>query len=361
MQPQLPAFSRSVLSLALTGLFTLCSASAHASYVVIDDDLMPTAVVEARRNPAPPVVEPDHYTVGFLRFQTTLGPMARAVLDSLVPKMLKADSVHILGRPDAALTAGNDKQQTPIARGRAANIRAYLIKQGVPESNIEVSVDSMPSTQANGGNFPVDIYVTRAEGRMPMQPAPMYPAQQEPAYQQPSRQYFSAPPAPSMQPPVRNPATVYTIPVAPTIAPRQPSSDEQLTQYINQAVQSGQMNPAVALQLLRTMMESRTSPGPAQAQAAPSYAPQAQVAADSWTLDKRFTLRENIDAWAQSVGWNPSTWEASNFYQVTNTVSLGGGFPDVLRKVAESTGLNICPSMRERRVRVTEANVRCDK
>ena len=45
-----------------------------------------------------------------------------------------------------------------------------------------------------------------------------------------------------------------------------------------------------------------------------------------WVLSPKFTLRENIEAWAKEAGWSVS-WAAVD-YPVSTTVSLAGMFDD---------------------------------
>jgi hypothetical protein len=127
--------------------------------------------------------------------------------------------------------------------------------------------------------------------------------------------------------------------------------------YINSGVQSGQLSPGVALQLIRAAMsEVELSPriaAPVQIQP-PTSTP------TLWLLDKQMTLRENVDNWSRIAGWNATQWEATNYYQVGSSTTVKGDFPEVLRKVAESTGLNICAKPRQKVVRITNSDTPCN-
>ena len=79
----------------------------------------------------------------------------------------------------------------------------------------------------------------------------------------------------------------------------------------------------------------------------------------SWKLDTKKTLRDNIDTWAISAGWNKTQWLASNYYQITSASTLEGGFTDVLREIADTTKLNICAYKREKTIKVTDTNIPC--
>lgn len=369
MQTNSSVSPRSFSHLIAAGLLAFPGIAAHASYTVIDDDLYPASVIEARSAPA----VPDHFDISFPRYQSTLGPSSSAALNTLLSHMQNA-SIHIVGRPDATLYPGTGKLAT-IARSRAINIRDYLVRRGIPAGSITVETDNSPNPQLNGNSYPSDIYITntnsRASAPFPVNPLSNY----APADIYQSKRYAAARAyASSEQPAYSAPAPVVAVPASP--APQ--ARDEQLIQFINQAVESGKMNPTVALKLLRSLMESESNNAPQQPQqqtVAQSTTPQLRAPApapvplfvatpalirnDHWVLDKNLTLRGNLDAWSKTAGWNPSIWQASNYYEVTATSTIEGGFPDVLRKIADSTGLNICAKTREKIVRVTDATTSC--
>lgn len=98
---------------------------------------------------------------------------------------------------------------------------------------------------------------------------------------------------------------------------------------------------------------------------APIVAGSAPVAPEApkvktWSLDNTKTLKENLDGWVRSEGWNPIIWDASNHYRVRlNTDSIEGQFPEVLKSISAATGLNICAKRRDKYVRVTDRGVPC--
>lgn len=323
---------------------TFATSVAHAGYTVIDDDLLPTSFTE--------VAVPAHYLVSFTKRGSSLTDVGRNMLDAVLP-LLRGATIRVVGRPDATVYSRGKLAQ--LARARANNIRNYLTRQGVPAESITVEIDDTPNPQPSGSVYPCDLYVTRSTDRALTRPAMYVPQNAPPAYVAASS--YVQPPRPAPQP-------------APVTGSR-----DRLIQYINQAVSSGEMEPAVALRLLRSEMESdRNNVGsamPAQqaqqqwrgevpAAPAPRYAPQQLTAHnETWVLDKRLTLRENLDLWSRQAGWSPTVWEASSAFQITATSNVDGTFPSILRQVAESTGLNICAKVRERYVRVTDANVSC--
>lgn len=351
MRTTSPASGHLKAYLLVAGLLILASATANASYTVIDDDLLPTSALESRSTQK--AHAPEHFAVPFPREATLVGVSTRAVLDALLPQMRNA-TVRIVGRPDAQ--GYSNGKLSVIARNRAINMRDYLTRQGIPANNILIESDNSPNPQPNGSSYPSDIYITRADGRGSSSRLASYATS-------------AVPPEPALVQPARYAAS-QSQNVAPAPSAANPARD-QLIQFINQAVESGQMLPSVALKLLQTLMEANSNNGLQQVSRQPAIqstrappAPQIVAAPalprnERWVLDNKLTLKDNIDAWSKTAGWNPVTWEASNYYQVTTTSTIEGGFPDVLRKIADSTGLNICAKTRERYVRVTDANVSC--
>jgi hypothetical protein len=376
MQITFPAADRSrkqmkrLQHLFVAGSMILLTHGANADYTVIDDDLLPTKMIQSR---LPQQQLPQtHHTIAFTKGYSRLTLPARDALNALLPLMQGA-SIRIVGHSDA-------QRYARLASNRAKSIREYLVRQGIPDSSIVSDIDNTPNPHTNGSIYSSDLYITRLETRAPSPypaaleffapsaPPPTY-AQQIPQ-QQPQQRMVAPTPAPTQSP--------YVVIAAPTPAR---AEQDQLIQYINHAVQSGQMEPAVAIKLIRQMMVSgqptiQQAPAqqiqkPPQEQIAVQLQPQPQqpeplfvatpalVRKETWKLDKALTLRENVDAWSKLAGWNPTAWEAANFYEVKRSSTLEGGFPDILRQIADNTGLNICAKKREKYVRVTDSTVSC--
>lgn len=337
----------------------LATFSSHASYMVIDDDLYPTSYMSEVRSRALEDVNSDKYKISFLKGSTSLNPMARSYLDELVSRMRNASQIRIVGRMDGSSAAEN-RRNRQVGTARASAIRTYLINQGIPAGALEVEVEPDGNPDAASGFSSTDLIVVNAR--------PVRAASEERAIPRHFRYLNNENAAPTAAP---TPA-----PVAAIAQPARASTgnDEVMLQYINQAVQAGQMAPSVAAQIIRSMLESKAgsiqvnapaaAPAPVNAQAIrTAYVPQEATPAriERWTLDARMNLKENFDAWAAASGWKSTLWEASNFYQVTSSKTLDGAFPDILKQIADSTGLNICAYPREKYVRVTDPNVSCRK
>lgn len=54
---------------------------------------------------------------------------------------------------------------------------------------------------------------------------------------------------------------------------------------------------------------------------------------ETWIISKEKTLKENINQLSKQAGWNPVSWEATNDYRVSTTVTVQGGFFDAIKKL----------------------------
>lgn len=349
--------------LRLIGVAFLLSFSltANAVYVVLDDDLMPT------RAPDPQQLPTAHYAIPFAKEHSPLGNAGRAALDAIIPQM-RDQKVQIIGRPDATTYMGGKLAQ--LANNRANVIRNYLLREGVPANSIAMEIDNTPNPQTNGSIYPSDIYISRTQENH--QPRPYLSANQPnaPTYTRPAvpasfdqTMGYIQPTAPGYAQPT--PPPIQQIPRAGALI----AARSQIIQFISRATQTGQMDPVAALKMIQTLSNTDMDSGPQTANAAPMSQPITPaplfVAANNtvrkqfWQLETTKTLRDNIDAWALRGGWNPTQWLATNYYQVTTASTLEGDFPDVLRQIADSTKLNICIYQRDKRIKVTDANISC--
>lgn len=338
---------------ALPIVALLVTAASHASYMVINDDLYPTSYMAESRSRAMEEMNSDKYKISFIKGSSRLSPMARSYLDELVSRMRNASQIRIMGRMDGATVAENRKKRQ-VGTARASAIRAYLISQGISAQVLEVEVEAVGNPDAANGFSLSDVVV--------MHPRPVHSASEERAT---PRHYRYLTNEGTASAPVSLAAPAATAP-----QPASFGNDEAMLRYINQAVQSGQMAPSVAVQIIRSMLEAKgssttiaTTPVTPTAIIRTAYVPQEAppTRVERWTLDAGKNLKENFDAWTFASGWKPTVWEASNFYQVTSSAVLDGTFPDILKRIADSTGLNICAYPRDKYVRVTNPNVPCDK
>ncbi|QIN67854.1 hypothetical protein SBC1_79010 (plasmid) [Caballeronia sp. SBC1] len=92
-----------------------------------------------------------------------------------------------------------------------------------------------------------------------------------------------------------------------------------------------------------------TTPTPTAVQTPPTVP-------DVWTLESNHTLKETIAAWAQTAGWKPPEWRASDPYKVTQGGPVSGGFVDALRMISNLVPkLDIKINPRTREIVVSDA------
>ncbi len=310
----------------------------QAAYTVIDEDLLPSIATE---QPTPST----HYTIPFYKEHSPITHNGRATLDALIPQMRNATAIKIIGRPDAR--AYSTGKIANLASNRANNIRTYLSRAGVPYEIIDIEVDNSPNPQTNGNIYPCDLYIDAAyqpmaiEIRTPRSPAPQQ---------------------------------------APQAA--QNATNDQVVNFINRAVQQGQMAIEVALKLIRQLVESdnaaqtqsamyapqrpaQYAPAPQQypVVAAPQYAqPVNQLGLSAapdttrtpeWILSADKTLKDNIDTWATANNYTLK-WSAANFYRVGHTSTLAGDLLDVIDRVAASAGVVMSVSRKTRMIYIND-------
>lgn len=353
-----------------TGLLLAISTalgSAHAGYTVIEDDLLPTSALEARNAALMGRLPtfPDEYRIGFGLRRTALGPNGRTAVNALLPLLRDAASIRIVGRPDSVANS-------TLARDRAAGLRTHLQRLGVPSDRILVEIDNSPNIATEPGVFPVDLYVVRGTV-IPSLHAQDYVAPQPRLGTRSLAQKYQMQTADERsgysRPSPRNVPASTSPPVTPAPTGSSPG-DAAVLAYITAAVASGQMNTNTALVLLRALAANA---GPSAASRSPSGPPApgalnqaiASPAPTNWLLDRQLSLFDNLDRWVRTAGWHPIQWSAaaqemSHTFQVTQSVTVPGSFPEVLRRVAEVTGLNICALPRLQLVRITESSVPCN-
>lgn len=258
---------------------------ATAGYTVIDDDLLPTSMAGDRYISR----FQEQYAVSFPRDRSALTDSSRAVLDALIARM-QGSSIRIVGRPDAHIVS--PEKASLLSSNRANGIRDYLLKKGIPASNVFVEVSHSPNPQPNGVNYPSDVYITPLgmSERGALQTRRTQPNEEILSSGQAQRSDLQERQLPSS------------------------NESEQLMQFIDRALRDGQIQPAFALKLMRTLISNTsTQPTPsynannefaavkttfvgttAQRQPTPAIVP-----SNTWVLDRSRTLKQNLMAWAQ--------------------------------------------------------------
>jgi hypothetical protein len=389
-------FSKKKISI-LISMFGLLSSSAmaHAGYVVIDDDLMPTpGISQGWAAPQTAQGSLQHYQIQFTKDRSPLTAAARAVLDAIIPQ-IRGQSIRIVGRPDAQYVAAG--KLALLASNRANVLKNYLLQMGIPANNISMDVDNSPNPQANGITYPSDIFVGSNQVKAPEdEDAQLYISNSQKSYgaTRAGNTGYSpasdiAQPAITRQPIVQQQSQPQPVPKTQSLnlTSNEKAARAQIIQFILNATQSGQMDAQSAFKMMRIIsgtdgQQSAQSASPTpvdrqpyQASAdksrlmlvntakptdnnKPLFVTAAPKSAD-WKVDSTKTLRENITAWSLSADWGIPEWLATQDFNVTRTTYLTGGFPDVLKQISDTSGLNICITKNPKTIRITDHNVSC--
>lgn len=255
--------------------------------------------------------------VPFYQGKFALGPAGTLSLQNAMFDLRKADRITIQGRPDP--TAPN----LELAHRRALTVKTQLINAGIPEYKIFVDDQAEPSFS----DIPNAYNVTLLTEKREVKPA----VEDRPAQTLP---------------------TVYA-----TAAKEEPMVPVSVVKRILKTGMEDNLS-ANAINRLFDLMVSVNYPNPQKQPETPAvFAPAAKKTV--WKVDANKTLKDNIEGWSTASGWEAPHWKASNLYQVAKSTTIEGEFPDVLKQIADSTGLNICVTRNPKNINITDPNVSC--
>ena len=242
-------WKKTQIAFLLAGLLSLSSISAHADYTVMNDDLYPESIIQARyqarpqqqtQQPQQPQrqqdVPPKRVTIPFAKGINTLGPLGRTTVDKLISEMTGAN-IRIVGRPDVNQPTATATPEFLIKR--ANTMRDRLILKGVPAENITTAINTEPLS-AKDDTYPGEIYISRK----PVSALSLAQAQYSPTSQ----------PNPTLAARYSN-STYEEYEIA---TPVVESQREKLVQFINESIQSKSMSPETGLRLLGMFLKTDT-------------------------------------------------------------------------------------------------------
>lgn len=297
----------------------------------------------------------ENLDIPFFGEKKEIGPTATNMLIDTLPELRKAKEIIIHGRPGTS-------NASHIAKERTNYLKAWLIRNGVSETRIVSKPQTVchPSDyhSCNESTIIYKVMTIKNEAETEQTVAPLAAAVIPP------RERATV----SILPDAISMAAIRRIFTISDIAKYTKSETRQLVENYFAFKQAGNTFPDEQI-IIEQASKLRTSSVPASDRETTQAKPSAPVPffistpdlvrKETWALNKDITLRDNIDAWAKIAGWNPSTWEASNYFQVTVNSILEGNFPDILRQIADSTNLNICVYLRDRKIKVTDTNISC--
>lgn len=333
----------SAIALAIFAL----SQTAQAGYTVMDDDLFPTNAIPAsaapRYNPPPTTYQNDRgetYSVLFRKNIWGLSDEGKKTIMDLLPAM-HGNQILITGRPDA-----NPNQ--PLAEQRSNWLRAWLIQQGIPPSQIETDTKNT-ANNAIGNQYPVEIRIIGNRSA----PTPVAPTQ-------------------TFRPAI----TQSTIP-APTTA--LPDNRIATVRQIAQTAQAGRIDAKDAIIMIAellgatplTPLTAAATPKPPTITVAPTPAPPPKpefilvATAETsrpkeWALSANKTLKDNVVAWAKTENYTVD-WRAANYFQVGRASTLAGELLDSVDKVRTVAGLDMSVWKKDRLICIGDTQNPCTK
>lgn len=357
-------FKRPLLSL----LIAIATTPALAGFTVMDDELFPTqaipasvAAAQARAAqlasaPRPAVTQVpqtqqagESYAILFRKNIWGLGEDGSNALYELLP-LMQDRKVTIIGRPDAI-------SNSYLAGKRSEMIRQWLIRNGIPSSQIDMRTDAKPNT-AIDNQYPTEISIQRPTPQY----APVTTVAQRPVDLRPGISASG----------IRT--TVSPMPVTQTASPTvaivaTPSADPRLdlVRQLVIAAQAGRLEPKAALASIGELLAASPATVAAALNAAPSAlaiarnpAPDFGLTAapetarpKEWLLSSERTLKDSTVEWAKKEGYEVD-WKASNYFRVGRTQTLTGDLLDTLDKVSTAAGLKMEVWKKDKLIRISD-------
>ncbi|MDR5791741.1 TcpQ domain-containing protein [Caballeronia sp. LP003] len=329
------------LPLALMALASFAPL-AHASYYVVDNPppAPVSALIRSMPQAQPSQLERQSVTVPFARRSSQLSRDAIRALSGLLDSAQDASQISIGACGDG------DGDSDSIAYRRAANVKAWLLDNGISGHVVTTAADGAVMKTAKGFACVVKLTVGS--------PAPGAAS----AYADLQRRDANA---------VQNqPAAASATPVA---APLQASAmsiarNEQMKMIsrvldmANSKIISADNAVAMIAQLMKETEPAATVAKPAVAAIAPAPVT-AQITAlplQNYALTTNRTLKDTLSDWARSAGWREPTWSASNPYLVAQGQNMSGDFMGALRSVSDLVpGLDFRVNTATREITVMDA------
>lgn len=314
----------------------LLANTAHAAFYV-DEDVPQQVVVNQRvisENPKPTTLPTYTYNVPFFNSHYTLGKKGQKTLSNILTELKKTEGITIQGRPDPS-----NLDNTDVARRRANTIKRWLVANGIKASKISVEIVREAKYTDMANVYASTIITAEAEVETVTPPPNTLYVRRISASTHTDYGYHN------------NQAESNAVPMS-------------AIQRILNLVTSKQLSAEEAIKLLEIQLGNKVTTSPSTIKPVILPAKNSVTIAyhqepDTWILNEKDTLKKNLEDWVRAAKWNNLQWRATQQYRIGKTVTINGAFPDVLRQVTDSTGLNVCAKRLEKVITVTDANVPC--
>jgi|GEM_PF-4994904 len=266
------------------------------------------------------------YHIPFYTSKYQLGPLGSTSLKSVAYNLKFADQVVIQGRPDIGRFNNSE-----LSKSRATSIKSALINEGIPENKIQIDL----LQEAISGNQPNVSLITIV-----------------------ARKLTSVNPVIAASP-IKSPVQFSE---KDSWQNNEPSVPISAVKRILQTAIEDNLSASATNRLFDLMVSLNYASSDENTNV--SKTNKTVLVVDppkktEWEVSSNKSLRENITSWSTSSGWTAPEWLASTEYKVAKTTFIEGEFPDVLKQIADTSGLNICVTRNPKNIRVTDHNVSC--
>jgi hypothetical protein len=225
----------------IAGLLLATGQTANASYIVIDDDLLPANMTGSNQvyvsssAAASSSEESTPISIPFGKWRSQLGKQGVSAIKAVLPQ-IRGKTVRIVGKLDGIVY----ENHLELADLRANEIKTYLIARGIPANDITIDTDKTPNKVTKSGTYDSTIYIS---DKRPVQ-----------AYEQGHEQ---EPPQSQTHPQIQSQAIESTI--APLTAAEKASRTKVIA-MISQLAVTGEIDSMAAIKMIQalTAMDQRT-------------------------------------------------------------------------------------------------------
>lgn len=353
---------RTLLSL----LIAIATTPALAGFTVMDDDLFPTqaipasvAAAQARaaqlayapRPAAAPIPQQanEAYPILFRKNIWGLDENGNNTLYELLP-LMQDRKITITGRSDGV-------PNSYLATKRSENIRQWLIRNGIPATQIDIRTDTKPNT-AIDNQYPAEITIqSPTQQYASVATQPQHPVDIRPGVTSTGIRTTISP----------MPGTQAAVPTVAIVATASADPRLDLVRRLVIAAQAGRLDPKAALASIGELLAANPATVAAALNTAPTQpaialnpAPDFGLIAapetarpKEWHLSSDRTLKDNAVEWAKKEGYEVD-WKASNYFRVGRTQTLTGDLLETIDKASTAAGLKMEVWKKDKLIRISD-------
>jgi hypothetical protein len=281
----------------LTASLALAINPAYAGYTVVDDD-SPDGISRVA-----PV------TVPFYLAHFHLGPRGRTAMNEAFRAARSAKIVEIVAR-------GDKNGDSYLSKRRGDTMKDWLVSKGIAPSKINLRIESTPHPDSHPKVYLAEIRFSSQSGYS-----------QQPVYAD----------------------TVATTQYQPMSQPAGQTDNFQLIENILELHRTGQISTDAAAKLLSSMTQTKPF-------VTATVTPPIHPLTSTWILPEKTTLKDDLNKWASTAGWNQPDWQLGDPYYVDQTLQFNGTLIDAITQLSQGLpGLDFAISKNKHTIVVTKA------